>query len=156
VCAVALWVASRGEPTAARLIPAGTLAGAGVAGMHYTGMAAMQVPGAQMGYVAWIVILSVAIAVVAAIVALKLAFTLGRTRERVASAFIMGVAVCGMHYTGMAAMTLTMAQSPSAASVLDSGLHGRDLAFSVFLATFIMLSAALVVALGDRELEIEA
>jgi NO-binding membrane sensor protein with MHYT domain len=155
-CAAALWLVSRGKPTMARVIPAGALAGAGVAGMHYTGMAAMQVPGTQMGYIPWLIVLSIVISVVAAIVALKLAFTVDRIRERAVSALVMGIAVCGMHYTGMAAMTLSVTPSSATQIVFDSGLHGRDLAFSVFLATFVVLSVALVIALGDRAPELEA
>jgi len=48
----------------------------------------------------------VVIAIVASVAALWLAFNLRGSAQRVGSAFIMGLAVCGMHYTGMAAVEL--------------------------------------------------
>jgi NO-binding membrane sensor protein with MHYT domain len=48
VCALALAAVGRGEPTPVKLALSGLLAGLGVAGMHYTGMAAMRVADAEM------------------------------------------------------------------------------------------------------------
>lgn len=87
------------------LLVAGTIFGLGVATMHYTGMAAMRID-ASMTHVGWIVGISVLIAVVAAIVALHI-FVHWRGAARQLSPFLMGVAVCGMHYTGMSAMRLS-------------------------------------------------
>ncbi|MCZ3099960.1 hypothetical protein NYZ00_18735, partial [Acinetobacter baumannii] len=85
-----------------RLLPAGLLAGVGVAGMHYTGMAAMRMP-ATLHYDAGLVILSVAIAIVASWVALWLTFHHDGGARMAFGALVMGVAVSGLHYTGMAA-----------------------------------------------------
>ena len=85
-----------------RLIVAGPLLGMGVVVMHYLGMYGMRFPGA----VIWsmpIVGLSILIAVVAATAALWLAFRTHALSLRVVAAMVMGVAVCAMHYTGMAA-----------------------------------------------------
>jgi NO-binding membrane sensor protein with MHYT domain len=156
VCAAALAVVGRGTPTITKLGVGGLLAGLGVAGMHYTGMAAMHVAGAEMRYVASIVAVSILIAVLAASAALWLAFNLRNAWQRVASAFVMGLAVCGMHYTGMAAMIMTPAPGRTAEIALESGLHGRDLGFSVFLATFVILALALVLALGEAGSKFDA
>lgn len=86
------------------LLIAGTIVGLGVTTMHYTGMAAMRID-AAMTHVQWIVAISALIAVVAAIVALHI-FAHWRGSVRQLSPFLMGVAVCGMHYTGMSAMRL--------------------------------------------------
>lgn len=86
------------------LLAAGAILGIGVATMHYTGMAAMRVD-AVMTHVTWIVAVSVVIAVVASIVALHV-FVHWKGYARQLSPFLMGIAVCGMHYTGMAAMRL--------------------------------------------------
>ncbi|WP_322052125.1 MHYT domain-containing protein [Paraburkholderia bannensis] len=81
--------------------------GLGVAGMHYLGMWAMDICPA-IHYQTWLVVLSVVIAILASGAALLLAFdlrrrsALRRTRQ-ISSAVVMGVAVCGMHYCGMAA-----------------------------------------------------
>jgi NO-binding membrane sensor protein with MHYT domain len=88
-----------------RMLMGGLLAGLGVAAMHYTGMAAMHLDG-QIAYGAGRVALSVVIAVVAATVALWLALTVKRPLAIFVAALIMGVAVNGMHFTGMSAMSV--------------------------------------------------
>ena len=88
-----------------RIVVGGVLAGLGVAAMHYTGMAAMRLDG-EINYGTPRVAVSVAIAVVAATVALWLAVTVQRPAAIVVSALIMGVAVNGMHFTGMSAMSV--------------------------------------------------
>jgi NO-binding membrane sensor protein with MHYT domain/two-component sensor histidine kinase len=88
------------------LVFGGILLGLGIAAMHYTGMAAMNM---KIQYVPVIFGLSVLIAILASEAALYLALKSneGRLRSRIRlklmSAFIMGAAICGMHYTGMAA-----------------------------------------------------
>jgi len=87
-----------------RILIGGLFAGLGVAAMHYTGMAAMRMFG-DVDYARSRVIASVVIAVVAATVALWLALTVARPAAIMAAALIMGVAVNGMHFTAMAAMS---------------------------------------------------
>jgi NO-binding membrane sensor protein with MHYT domain len=88
-----------------RILIGGVLAGLGVAAMHYTGMAAMRLDG-RIDYGGLRVGMSIGIAVVAATVALWLAVTVQKPIAIVGSALIMGVAVNGMHFTGMSAMTV--------------------------------------------------
>jgi len=88
-----------------RLLIAGPLAGLGVAVMHYLGMYGMRF-GGYFDWSAPLVLLSVVIAIVAATVALWLAFHTPKKSHRVGAAALMGVAVCTMHYTGMAAASL--------------------------------------------------
>lgn len=88
----------------ARLILAGFFVGLGVAGMHYTGMLAMQVQ-ADITWDWTIIIVSIGIAVVASIVALWLSVHVTHLWQVTVSALVMGLAVCGMHYTGMTAAT---------------------------------------------------
>jgi NO-binding membrane sensor protein with MHYT domain len=94
-----------------RVLIGGIIAGLGVAAMHYTGMAAMQLNG-SISYSATRVGLSVGIAVVAATVALWLSMTVRKPLAIFFSALVMGVAVNGMHFTGMSAMSV-MEHSPS-------------------------------------------
>jgi NO-binding membrane sensor protein with MHYT domain len=70
-----------------------------VAAMHYTGMAAMRVQ-AHLSYNVAIVA-SLGMAVMASIAALWLVFNTTHLWQGVASALVMGLDVCGMHYTGM-------------------------------------------------------
>ncbi len=83
--------------------------------------------------------MSVAIGVVAAIVALWLAFNLRGKLQRFGSAFLMGFAVCGMHYTGMYAATMT----PDKSIAVNSGLSGSGLAGVVSVITLVLLVSIL-------------
>ena len=71
--ALALFVVSRGMIRPSQLLLAGSVMGIGIASMHYTGMAAMQMP-ATICYDPFLFMLSVLIAIVASIAALWLAF----------------------------------------------------------------------------------
>ncbi|GGM06498.1 MULTISPECIES: MHYT domain-containing protein [Micromonospora] len=102
---IGLAIVGTGRLTAPRLLVGGLFTGAGVAAMHYTGMAAMRLNG-TFGYDTLRVVLSVVIAVVAATVALWLAMTVRRPLAIAGSALLMGVAVNGMHFTGMSALSV--------------------------------------------------
>jgi hypothetical protein len=68
-------------------------------------MAAMRLEG-TVGYDRRLVAASVLIAVGAATVALWFTTVLRRTAVIIGAAMVMGVAVCGMHYTGMLAVSV--------------------------------------------------
>ncbi len=76
--------------------------------MHYMGMAAITIlPG--IAYDPFLVAVSILIAIAASFVALWLFFqlregnSLFQQLKRIAAAVVMGLAISGMHYTGMAA-----------------------------------------------------
>jgi diguanylate cyclase (GGDEF)-like protein len=103
----ALYVVSRSTLHWKRLLLAGVLMGSGICAMHYTGMAAMRMSPA-IEYDPAIFAASVVIAIAAALAALWIAFTLRDNSTwmkyaKLGSAVIMGFAITGMHYTGMAA-----------------------------------------------------
>jgi NO-binding membrane sensor protein with MHYT domain len=131
-----LYVVGRSGGGIGKLLVAGTLTGLGVAVMHYTGMAAM-IMRAKISYDERLFYASLAIAVVAATVALWLAFNLRGNLQRFGSAIVMGVAVCGMHYTGMYAVKM----SPTAEAVAATGisLPPATLAHSVFAVSAVVL-----------------
>jgi NO-binding membrane sensor protein with MHYT domain len=85
------------------LVTGGTITGLGVASMHYLGMAGMIFEG-MFEYDTLTVSLSVVIAVVAATVALWAAVSVHGFLPSLGASVVMGVAVSGMHYTGMAAL----------------------------------------------------
>src|SRR5262249_54335727 len=87
--------------TALQLLLGGVFMGPGIVPMHYTGMAAMRMP-ADVRYDPVLVALSVAIAIGASIAALWLAFRTTVIWQRLLAAAVMGFAISGMHYTGMA------------------------------------------------------
>ncbi|NUS44157.1 MAG: hypothetical protein HOQ24_10770 [Mycobacteriaceae bacterium] len=114
-------VIGAGEPRMVTLVPGGALTGAGVAAMHYTGMAAMRTD-ARLTYNPVAVAMSVLVAVVASTVALWFTLRVKRLATTVGAALIMAVAVCGMHFTGMAAIhadTVPHATAPSGAGASD-------------------------------------
>ncbi|MFE9690288.1 MHYT domain-containing protein [Micromonospora sp. NPDC005806] len=102
---IGLAIVGTGRLTAFRLVAGGLFTGTGVLAMHYTGMAAMRLDG-TLSYDRIRVGLSVLIAVVAATVALWLSMTVRRGLAIVASALVMGIAVNGMHFTGMSALSV--------------------------------------------------
>jgi signal transduction histidine kinase len=80
--------------------------GVAISGMHYTGMAAMRGP-VELSYDSLWVALSVIIAIGAATAALWLAYRTTEAGQKLAAAIFMGVAISGMHYTGMRATFFT-------------------------------------------------
>lgn len=82
----------------------GAITGFGVAAMHYIGMHAMKT-NASIEYNRALVALSVVIAVVAATAALWFVLHVRGFGATTGAALIMGLAVSGMHYTGMASMS---------------------------------------------------
>ncbi|MCO6060921.1 hypothetical protein NG726_30315, partial [Pseudomonas sp. MOB-449] len=103
----ALWLVCGAELKVSRLIPGSLVLGCGIAAMHYTGMAALLVgPGFVWAW-GWVA-LSIVIALLASVAALWLTFRLRQDVGNVAlmragAAIIMGIAIAGMHYTGMMA-----------------------------------------------------
>lgn len=119
-----------------RLLLAGLLTGIAVNVMHYTGMWAVQIKG-TIGYQSGLVALSVAIAVVAATAALWFTATLDKLQWRLLAGLVMGAAVTGMHYTGMAAVRVQVdvtAPDPSGSEV-----------FSFLFPVFVLAAIALAV-----------
>ena len=106
--AVALLFVSGQTLGPVRVLVGSVIMGAGIATMHYTGMAAMRMP-ATLTYNPVVFMLSVVFAIVVSLVALVLAFHLRSNAIRawdwrkLASALLMGAAIPAMHYTGMAA-----------------------------------------------------
>jgi NO-binding membrane sensor protein with MHYT domain len=86
---------------------AGVITGLGVAAMHYLGMAAVRTEG-TVHYDMATVALSVAIAVLAATAALWAAVSIHALWASLGASLVMGVAVTGMHYTGMASVSVHM------------------------------------------------
>ena len=100
---VGLMVVGNGPRRADRIVVSGLVTGLGVLAMHYTGMAAMHVTG-EIHYRPTLVAASAIIAVVATTAALWFTVAVQGWAAVIGAAAIMAVAVCGMHYTGMAAM----------------------------------------------------
>lgn len=129
----------------------GPVMGLGVAAMHYTGMAAMRMPG-NLAYSAPVVAVSVAIAVTAATAALWLTFRQHAVWQKLLAACVMGAAVAGMHYTGMAAATFTAeAAGAHAAHATTVPPNQGNLALYVAGATFLILFLAMLASSIDQQ-----
>ena len=150
---LAFTIVSRPEPRFTTLAASSLFMGAALAGMHYIGMASMQMP-ATIRYDATLVILSVAIAVTASLAALRL-FVAFREDSisrpfwwMPASAVVMGVAISGMHYTAMLAAEF-LPVSPGAGPA--HGVIATDaLGYAVGLSATFIAAVALAAALVDR------
>ncbi|NNN29978.1 hypothetical protein HLK59_06310 [Streptomyces sp. S3(2020)] len=146
-------VGYRGAGTA-NLALAGTVTGLGVAAMHYLGMYAMRLNGA-ISYDVLTVGLSIVIAIVAATAALWAAVTIRGFMTSLGASLVMGVAVSGMHYTAMAAVSVHVHSltggtwdGDSASSLLLPMLLGPVI-FLVLAGVVVMFDPLLVLGDGD-------
>jgi NO-binding membrane sensor protein with MHYT domain/signal transduction histidine kinase len=149
---VALGVVSRQKMGWFRALPGSVLMGAGIAGMHYIGMAAMRFP-AICQFNTFLVVLSVAFAVLISLAALWITFHFRDERtgvgwEKLAGAVVLGAAIPVMHYTGMAAasfkassMAVDLSHAVSISTLGTSGVAG---------VTFIVLGLALLTSWVDK------
>ena len=102
VTGVGFYVISRQSASPLRLVLSGIFMGLGIAAMHYTGMAAMR-ENVELSYDPLFVALSLVIAIGASTAALWVAFRTTDLGQKLVAAVVMGLAISGMHYTGMRA-----------------------------------------------------
>jgi PAS domain S-box-containing protein len=154
---IALYVVSRQKMGASRAVAGSVLMGAGIASMHYIGMAAMRLS-AICQFNSFLVVLSVVFAVLISLAALWITFhfrdeKMGIGREKLAGAVVMGAAIPVMHYTGMAAASFTPSGMPAdlshAVSVSILGTTG------IAAVTFIVLGLALLTSWVDRRFAVQ-
>ncbi len=139
---VALGLLARRVVSPLQLIVGGVLVGGGIGTMHYSGMAAMQMA-PLLRYDPWMFALSILVAVLLAIIALWVRFGLrGRMSSQAAiviGGVVMGLAISGMHYTGMAAARFVGVQEFAEPRGVDGGFY---LALAVAVATLTLSVAA--------------
>src|ERR1700719_1127988 len=149
---VALGVVSRQKMGATRAVAGSVLMGAGIASMHYIGMAAMRLP-AICQFNSSLVVMSVVFAVLISFAALWITFHFrdekkGIGWEKLAGAVVMGAAIPVMHYTGMAAASFTPSGMPAdlsrAVSISTLGTAGTA------GVTFVVLGLAVLTSWVDR------
>ena len=153
-CGFALWLVSQPRLPALQLLFGALIMGAGISAMHYSGMAALRMqPG--IDYDPALFGLSLLIAVGASAAALSIAFRLRRQTPYVrlmrgGAAVIMGLAIVGMHYTGMAAANFPIGSFCGAA--ID-GLSGNGLDNLVLVSSLAVLVIALLTSIFDARLD---
>jgi NO-binding membrane sensor protein with MHYT domain len=141
-----LYIAGRPRPTMPRFILGGTVAGLGIAGMHYLAMSAMRM-NADLTYRPGVVGASLVIAVVAATIALSFAFTIHRTAATLLAAVVMGIGICGMHYTAMFAAIIT--PRPDITVSPSGGVNPISLGLPVFGIASVLLFILLFIGLFE-------
>jgi two-component system sensor histidine kinase/response regulator len=150
--AIALYVVSRQMMNAFRALAGSVMRGAGIASMHYIGMAAMRLP-AMCKFSSFLVVLSVVFAVLISLAALWITFHFrdekaGSGWRKTAGAVVMGAGIPVMHYTGMAAASFTASDMPldlsHAVNISTLGTLG------IAAVTLILLGLTLVTSSLDR------
>ena len=150
----ALWLVSQPRLPWLQLLFGALIMGAGISAMHYSGMAALRMqPG--IDYDPTLFGLSLLIAVGASAAALSIAFHLRRQTPYVrlargGAAVIMGLAIVGMHYTGMAAANFPVGSFCGAAV---DGLSGNGLDNLVLVSSLAVLVIALLTSVFDARLD---
>jgi NO-binding membrane sensor protein with MHYT domain/two-component sensor histidine kinase len=149
----ALAIASRPKLSFARLTFGSIVMGAGICGMHYSGMGAIQIV-PMITYQPMLVLASIGIAVGASFAALWLAFKLRNdgskyvSLARAGAALVMGLAISGMHYTAMAASRLAVGAYCFGGAALDNNW----LAVTIGLVAIGVLALTLITAVYDAHL----
>ncbi|UPK86533.1 EAL domain-containing protein [Pseudomonas sp. A2] len=151
----ALWLVSQPSLPWQQLAFGALIMGTGIACMHYTGMAALRMlPG--IDYDPTLFGVSLLIAVAASAAALWIAFRLRAhtpyvRQIRGLAAVVMGFAIVGMHYTGMAAANFP--EGSFCGALAAGGLQGDGLVYLVLITTLAVLAVALLTSVLDARLE---
>lgn len=138
-------------------LPIGALfISSGVLSMHYVGMEAM-VMHASIQYNLWIVAASVLIAFTASYTALQLFIYFSKTENLhiisgpILSSVVMGIAIAGMHYTGMASATFTSTMQSTGMHAI-AGLNQTVIGYLIVAAMLLSLFLVLLHVYYDRRL----
>jgi NO-binding membrane sensor protein with MHYT domain len=151
VVALGLFIVGYGGGGLRPVLAGGVIIGIGVAVMYYVGMSAISMQG-TVRYNPGLVAISVLIAIVAGTAALLAGLYVSGTWASVGVSLIMGVAVTGMHYTGMAAMHV-FAGGGTAIAGSSAGSFLFPLLLGAVVLTFLL---AMIIAMSPNEEEIRA
>lgn len=149
---VALVVISSPQPKLSQFIVGGILVGAGIGTMHYVGMAAMEMA-PLLRYDFFYFSLSIVVAVVLAILALWARFSLNyfagfklsNLQKNAIAALVMGCAISGMHYAGMASARFV--KPPGFEFSAQDEMMSVYLGFAVATITVMIILLVLVVSM---------
>ena len=126
----------------------GALTGAAISAMHYVGMAGLRAP-AQIVWDANYVVASVVIGIILSAVAMHVKLKSHSTLRMACAVLLLTLAICGMHFTGMAAMTLV--PDPSI-EVPKAVLDPSAVAFAVAAGAVLILGLGLTGVIVDNHL----
>ena len=141
VVGVSLFFLSIGEPSQRRVISSAVLLGAGIASMHYVGIHGLA-GNFGIAHDTPLVLLSIAIAIVAAYGGLR-AFLARQDGVRlIASSIAFGIAVSGMHYTAMYGMHFVPLSEAAHHHGSAGGLAASPQILSIVVAVLCFVIAA--------------
>lgn len=150
----ALFTINRNVLTLKRLSVSGLVMGFGIASMHYVGMDAMRMS-PPIRYDTTLYVLSIVIAIAASIAALWITFHLRSDSvanvsiKRIGAAVVMGIAIVGMHYTGMAAANF----APDSICLGNPQQIGSLwMAITIAGCTLLFLAATMAISVFDARL----
>ena len=154
VVGIGLFIVTWGNGGWRPLLIGGAIVGVGVASMHYLGMEAMSMPD-SMRYNAPLFALSVVIAVVAGTAGLWAGTRVRSVGATVVASLIFGVAVSGMHYTGMAAMRVYPDTTSGGSMAAMGGASGISFIVPLLAGiSLLMFGLTLAITLSPSEAEI--
>ena len=155
---LALFILQKKNYSITQLASGGVIIGLAICTMHYFGMEAMKIH-INIHYIPWLFFLSIAIGIIASEAALYLALQSndGSNKRqfylKIISALVMGVAICGMHYTGMTAAVFTPDMShtmPHDNQIIESNY----LAYFIAGITLLIISMALTASTSYKKMTI--
>ncbi|MEA2983117.1 MAG: hypothetical protein QOF09_4940 [Alphaproteobacteria bacterium] len=123
----------------------GAIVGAGVAGMHYLGMFALEVP-SNLSWNADLVVASIVLGLVLAALALAVAVRHNSMRGTLAATVLLTLAILSHHFTAMGAVQIV--PDPMLAA-LEPELSPAALALAVAAAAIAVLGMSLIGAIAD-------
>jgi len=148
VVGIGIFTVGYGRRSVFKVLFGGVVTGAGVAVMHYTGMAAMRMHG-TIGYDATLVAASVLIAMVAATVALWFTLVIQGRLATVVAGAVMAVAVTAMHYTAMTALRVHLSDGVGTVPGIQPILLVLPITVLTVVALFVILLLALQAMGGE-------
>ncbi|MBV8062725.1 MAG: hypothetical protein JOY51_03970 [Nevskia sp.] len=148
----ALAIISCGELSAGVATAGGVVMGLGICAMHYTGMFALRMT-PHIRYDVVLLGASVLVAICLSIAALLIGFSVRRLPEwqlvpaKLSGALLMGVAICGMHYTGVAAARIP----EGAACAPGNALSGNWMGLPAALLTIGVIATVMLLSMFDAQ-----
>ena len=146
---VALHLLTKNRISFSQIMFGGVLVGAGIGTMHYSGMAAMEMA-PLLRYDPTMFALSIVVAVLLAMISLWIKFGIASAikskkmlgKHVVLASVVMGLAIAGMHYTGMAAARFV------APPGIETSGQSSDIAVYLAISTAIVTLILITMVLG--------
>ncbi|MQR94677.1 bifunctional diguanylate cyclase/phosphodiesterase [Fictibacillus phosphorivorans] len=157
---IALYIISRPVMGKKQVLLGALFMATGIVSMHYTGMEAMKM-NAEIQYNPLLWTLSAVIAFVASVVALYLLSFVSQNYKtskiwlvKLGSAVLMGIAISGMHYTGMSAASYKAHQHHT--DLTGTPFNSTLLAYAIGIVILILLSMVFISTFIDRRFEYQS